>query len=147
VLLIAGGGVTVLALIPCGKLVDRLGTEYFLHAGFLLAGLTLFFFSTVRSIPLVFVSIALIGLGYALILPAWNTFLAKLIPESERATVWGFFLTIQGSGMVVGPLVSGVLWDRVGHTVPFLISGIVMLLMFGCHLALARNPRKKTAEA
>ncbi len=43
VFLIAGGGVTVLALIPCGKLVDRLGTEYFLHAGFLLAGITLFF--------------------------------------------------------------------------------------------------------
>lgn len=147
VFLIAGGGVTVLALIPCGKLVDRLGTEYFLHAGFLLAGITLFFFSAVRSIPLVFVSVALIGLGYALILPAWNTFLAKLIPESERATIWGFFLTLQGSGMVIGPLVSGVLWDRAGHTAPFIISGVVMLLMFGCHLALARNPRRKTAEA
>ncbi|AJE53352.1 MULTISPECIES: MFS transporter [Paenibacillus] len=144
VLLIAGGGVTVLALIPCGKLVDRLGTKYFLHIGFLLAGTTLFFFSTVQTIPLVFVSVAIIGLGYALILPAWNTFLAQLIPESERATVWGFFLTLQGSGMVIGPLVSGVLWDRAGHTAPFIISGIVMLLMFGCHLALARNPRRKT---
>ncbi|MEC0237212.1 MFS transporter [Paenibacillus kribbensis] len=144
VLLIAGGGVTVLALIPCGKLVDRLGTEYFLHIGFLLAGITLFFFSTVRSIPFVFIAVALIGLGYALILPAWNTFLAKLIPESERATVWGFFLTLQGSGMVIGPLVSGVLWDRAGHTAPFVISGVVMLLMFGCHLALARRPRRKT---
>ncbi|MFT9367662.1 MFS transporter [Paenibacillus polymyxa] len=144
VLLIAGGGVTVLALIPCGKLVDRLGTKYFLHIGFLLAGTTLFFFSTVQTIPLVFVSVAIIGLGYALILPAWNTFLAQLIPESERATVWGFFLTLQGSGMVIGPLVSGVLWDRAGHTAPFFISGIVMLLMFGCHLALARNPRRKT---
>ncbi|MGG4500401.1 MFS transporter [Paenibacillus polymyxa] len=144
VLLIAGGGVTVLALIPCGKLVDRLGTKYFLHIGFLLAGTTLFFFSTVQTIPLVFVSVAIIGLGYALILPAWNTFLAQLIPESERATVWGFFLTLQGSGMVIGPLVSGVLWDRAGHTAPFIISGIVMLLMFGCHLALARNPQRKT---
>lgn len=147
VLLIAGGGVTVLALIPCGKLVDRLGTKYFLHTGFLLAGITLFFFSTVRSIPLVFVAVALIGLGYALILPAWNTFLAQLIPESERATVWGFFLTLQGSGMVIGPLVSGVLWDRAGHTAPFIISGVVMLLMFGCHLALARHPRRKIVEA
>ncbi|MGG4219613.1 MFS transporter [Paenibacillus jamilae] len=144
VLLIAGGGVTVLALIPCGKLVDRLGTKYFLHIGFLLAGITLFFFSTVQTIPLVFASVAIIGLGYALILPAWNTFLAQLIPESERATVWGFFLTLQGSGMVIGPLVSGALWDRAGHTAPFIISGIVMLLMFGCHLVLARNPRRKT---
>ncbi|NEU27697.1 MFS transporter [Paenibacillus polymyxa] len=146
-LLIAGGGVTVLALIPCGKLVDRLGTKYFLHIGFLLAGTTLFFFSTVQSIPLVFVSVAIIGLGYALILPAWNTFLAQLIPESERATVWGFFLTLQGSGMVIGPLVSGVLWDHAGHTAPFIISGIVMLLMFSCHLVLARHPRRKNAEA
>ncbi len=146
-LLIAGGGVTVLALIPCGKLVDRLGTKYFLHIGFLLAGTTLFFFSTVQSIPLVFASVAIIGLGYALILPAWNTFLAQLIPESERATVWGFFLTLQGSGMVIGPLVSGVLWDHAGHTTPFIISGIVMLLMFSCHLVLARHPRRKNAEA
>lgn len=49
--------------------------------------------------------------------------------------------------MVIGPLVSGVLWDRAGHTAPFIISGVVMLLMFGCHLALARNPRRKTVEA
>lgn len=146
-LLIAGGGVTVLALIPCGKLVDRWGTKYFLHIGFLLAGITLLFFSTVQAIPLVFVAVALIGLGYALILPAWNTFLARLIPESERATVWGFFLTLQGSGMVIGPLVSGVLWDHIGHTAPFIISGVVMLLMFGCHLVLARHPRRKTVEA
>lgn len=59
----------------------------------------------------------------------------------------GLFLTLQGSGMVIGPLVSGVLWDRAGHTAPFIISGVVMLLMFGCHLALARNPRRKTVEA
>ncbi|MDO7905296.1 MFS transporter [Paenibacillus sp. JX-17] len=143
-LLIVGGGLTMLALIPFGKLVDRFGTRVFLNIGFLFAGCALFVFALVRSLPLVFLLVSLVGLGYAMILPAWNTFVAGLVPKGERGAVWGFFLTLQGSGMVVGPIVSGLLWDKLGHTVPFMASGIVMWLLLLSHLTLTRR-RDRTA--
>lgn len=139
-LLVAGGSITVFALIPLGKLVDRFGPRYFLHVGFAIAGFTLLVFANISIIPLVFVAVCVIGFSYSLILPAWNTFLAGLVPGDGRGTVWGFFLTLQGSGLVAGPIVSGMLWDHVGHNVPFVASGVVMLVMFICHLLLERNP-------
>ncbi|WP_339315658.1 MFS transporter [Paenibacillus sp. FSL R10-2734] len=142
-LLIAGGGITVLALIPAGKLVDRIGTTVFLNIGFLLAAFSLALFSQVRWLPLAFVAVALVGISYALILPAWNAFLAKQVPKGERGTVWGLFLTLQGSGMVAGPVISGRLWDHVGHGVPFLMSAIVMLMLFGLHLLIVHRTKLK----
>lgn len=142
-LLIAGGGITVLALIPAGKLVDRIGTTVFLNIGFLLAAFSLAMFSQVRSLSLAFCAVVLVGISYALILPSWNAFLAKQVPKGERGTVWGLFLTLQGSGMVAGPVLSGKLWDSVGHGVPFLASAIVMLMLFGLHLLIVHRTKKK----
>ncbi|MDQ0193110.1 MFS transporter [Paenibacillus wynnii] len=142
-LLIAGGGITVLALIPAGRWVDRIGTTAFLNVGFLLAAVSMALFSQIRWLPLAFVSVMLVGISYALILPAWNAFLAKQIPKGERGTVWGLFLTLQGSGMVAGPVLSGKLWDTVGHGVPFLASALVMLLLFILHLLIVHRTKLK----
>ncbi|WP_019911529.1 MFS transporter [Paenibacillus sp. HW567] len=146
-LLIAGGGITVLALIPAGRLVDRIGTTVFLNIGFLLAAASLTFFSQVRWLPLAFCAVALVGISYALILPAWNAFLAKQVPKGERGTVWGLFLTLQGSGMVAGPVLSGKLWDSVGHSTPFLLSAFVMVLLFGLHLLIVHRTKRKTGTS
>ncbi|WP_052092023.1 MFS transporter [Paenibacillus sp. FSL H7-0357] len=146
-LLIAGGGITVLALIPAGKLVDRIGTTVFLNIGFLLAAGSLAFFSQVRWLPLAFCAVALVGVSYALILPAWNAFIALQVPKGERGTVWGLFLTLQGSGMVAGPVLSGRLWDSVSHSAPFLASSFVMVLLFGLHLLIVHRTKLKAGTS
>lgn len=143
-LLIAGGGITVIALIPCGKLIDRFGTAPFLHGGFLLAATSIALFSMVHTVPLVFTFVALIGISYSFILPGWNTYVSHLVPKGERGAVWGFFLTLQGSGMVVGPIVSGRLWDVMGHEAPFIASSMMMTLLFIVHLLLTRKSQRKS---
>ncbi|AIQ46746.1 MFS transporter [Paenibacillus sp. FSL R7-0273] len=146
-LLIAGGGITVLTLIPAGKLVDRIGTTIFLNIGFLLAGCSLAFFSQVRQLPLAFLAVALVGISYALILPAWNAFVAMQVPKGERGTVWGLFLTLQGSGMVAGPVLSGRLWDSVSHGAPFLASAVVMVLLAGLHLLILHRNKLRHSSS
>jgi len=138
--LIAGGAVTVLGLIPVGKWVDRYGTKWFLHAGFLLAAISLPVLGFTRSLPLVLMVVGVIGLGYACIIPAWNALIATAIPKEERGAVWGFFLTIEGSGMVIGSIISGKLYDNLGPHAPFLVSGSVLLLLFVLHLFITRRP-------
>ncbi|MDF2725710.1 MAG: transporter, partial [Paenibacillus sp.] len=128
--LVAGGAITVLFLIPVGKLVDRFGTRIFIHTGLLLSALVLVTFTFVSSVAVVLALVTLLGIGYAFIIPSWNALIASVIPKEKRGAIWGFFLTIEGSGNVVGPVVSGKLWDELGHHAPFVVSGLVLLVLY-----------------
>lgn len=127
--LIAGGAVTVIFLVPMGKLVDRLGIRPFLVAGFMLSAFVLLLFTFAKSMMLLYVLVAVLGAGYAFIIPSWNALIASAIPPEKRGAVWGFFLTIEGLGMIIGPIVSGKLWDVYGYHAPFLMSGLVLVLL------------------
>lgn len=149
-LLIVGGGFTVLGLIPVGRLADRWGTTPFLNAGFASAAVSIGLFAYAKGMPglLVWGLAILIGASYACILPSWNTMVSTLLPKKEKGAIWGFFLAIQGTGMVVGPVVSGRLWDFFGPHAPFLASAGAMSLLFLLHLRLSRsNVRRDGQEA
>jgi MFS family permease len=143
--LIAGGAVTVLFLVPVGKLVDRIGTRWFLTAGFSLASATLMAFTFAKSLPVLYVYVAMLGIGYALIIPAWNARIAEAIPKEKRGAVWGFFLTIEGLGTIAGPIVSGKLWDLYGPHVPFITSGGVLAVLLVIQLLLGQSKAKARA--
>ncbi|MBM6998401.1 MFS transporter [Paenibacillus sp. DXFW5] len=140
-MLVIGGGITVLGLIPIGKLVDRLGTRWFLHIGFALAAASIGLFALSREVSLVWLFVILIGCSYAFILPTWDTMISHMLPSGEKGTVWGLFLTIQGSGMVAGPIISGKMWDLIGPTAPFLASSAMMALLFFLHICLVRTQK------
>ncbi|WP_223066428.1 MFS transporter [Paenibacillus caui] len=137
-MLIVGGGITALGLIPVGKMVDKFGTKMFLHAGFLTAFLSILGLALFREITMVWVLVIGLGVSYSLILPSWDTKIAQYLPEGEKGTVWGLFLTVQGCGMVIGPIVSGKLWDMLGPSAPFVASAISMGTLFFLHLWLSR---------
>ncbi|MEF3303901.1 MFS transporter [Paenibacillus sp. GYB003] len=128
--LIAGGAITVLFLIPVGKLVDRWGAKWFVNVGLLLSTFSLLTFPYITSISIILVLVTLVGIGYALLIPSWNALIASVIPKEKRGAIWGFFLTIEGCGNVIGPIVSGKMWDTLGHRAPFLTSGIVLAVLF-----------------
>ncbi|MBP1999304.1 MFS family permease [Paenibacillus shirakamiensis] len=143
ILLIVGGGITVLGLIPIGKLADRHGTKWFLHIGFIMAAISIGCFAVNRSVPILWVLVIMIGISYSFILPTWDTMISHMLPKGEKGAVWGLFLTVQGTGMVFGPMVSGGLWDLFGPTAPFMTSAIVMVILFVIHLQLTRQEAAK----
>jgi DHA1 family multidrug resistance protein-like MFS transporter len=145
--LITGGAVTVLFLVPIGKLVDRFGTKLFLTVGFALGAATLLAFTYTRSLYVLYGFVSSLGIAFALIIPAWNALIAEAIPKEKRGAVWGFFLTIEGLGTIAGPIVSGKLWDVYGPHAPFMVSGAVQALLFAMQPLLARHKPKARAGA
>jgi MFS transporter, DHA1 family, multidrug resistance protein len=137
--LLAGGAITVLGLIPVGKMVDKVGTTPFLHAGFAIAAVTLPLLGMTERPVFALPIIVLVGLGFACVIPAWNALIAYAIPKEERGAVWGFFLTIEGTGTVLGSILSGFLWDKLGPGAPFFASGSVMALLFILHLFISQR--------
>ncbi|WP_233531775.1 MFS transporter [Paenibacillus alkalitolerans] len=132
--LIIGGAATLVFLYPVGKLTDKWGTRWFLHIGIPSAAAATASFAFVHNRPALYAAVIAVGFSYALVIPAWNALVASAIPKRKRGAVWGFFLTIEGAGFVVGPVLSGMLWDAVSHGSPFLLSGAVLIALFVLHL-------------
>ena len=128
-LLFLGGGIAVLAMVPMGRLSDRLGVRLPLTAGFGLVGFGLLIFPAVRSFYSVVLLAGLIGTAYALLLPAWNNFLASVIPSEAAGSMWGIFMSVEGLGLTVGPLLGAQAWDRVGPVGPFWLGGLILVVM------------------
>jgi MFS family permease len=89
--------------------------------------------------------VILLGASYAFIIPAWNALIAAAIPPDKRGAVWGFFLTIEGMGTTIGPIISGKIWDDLGYHAPYVASGSVLFVLFLIHLYISLKRRKVKA--
>lgn len=139
ILLLIGGIVVIAFMIPVGQLADRRGPRAFLVAGFLLAAISLFIMVTYGNSRNIWWIVGFVGLSYALIQPAWNALLAGSIPPGQRGVLMGLFMSVEGLGFAVGPLVGGFLGTLssrdlgllggTGLVAPFYISSICLTLM------------------
>jgi len=82
-----------------------------------------------RSLWILIPLVAILGLGYATVLPAWNALLMDLLPPSRRATLLGLAMSIEGVGVALGTTLGGLLWDSLGPAVPFHAAGLFLLLV------------------
>lgn len=108
-LLLVGGLVVIACMIPVGHWADRFGSRGFLVSGFLLAALSLFIMVRFGNGQNIWWMVGFVGLSYALIQPAWNNLLAGAIPPEQRGVLMGLFMSVEGLGFAVGPLVGGIL--------------------------------------
>ncbi len=127
-LLVGSGAFTVALLVPMGRFTDRFGIKVPLIVGFFLAGGSLTAVGLLRDFwPLIFAG-GLLGFSYAMILPSWNAFLAGMIPKEIEGWLWGVFMTVEGMGMAVGPIIGARLF---GYRIwaPFVVSAAILLMM------------------
>ena len=139
VLLILTGGLAVVAfMVPVGHLADHWGTKGFLAAGFILAAVALLWVVNYADPVNVWWAVGFLGLSYALIQPSWNALLAASIPPSQRGILMGLFMSVEGLGFGLGPLVGGLLGTltiqhhlhgAVKAALPFYVSSGLLLLM------------------
>lgn len=134
-LLTSGGAATVLFLVPMGKLADRLPLKKILSTGFLLSALFLSLFPLFREWTTLLLLVALVGLSYAIVLPAWNCLLARAIPAEHQATGWGIFTTLEGLGIAVGPTLGGAIagWLHPAGAIylsAFILAGMGLFYLF-----------------
>jgi DHA1 family multidrug resistance protein-like MFS transporter len=134
-ILIPPGILTAALIIPAGHWADRRGRHTPLIIGLILIAIP--FAGAPLSVNPLIVSAgaALAGLGYALLVPAWNALVMDWIPSNARGLFLGAVATAQGIGLAVGPSVGGALWERVGVYAPFeaaaLFLGFAVLLTLG----------------
>ncbi len=131
ILLLAGGAAAALSFLPMGRLADRIRLKTLLGTGFAMTALSLALFSTVQGILSAYILAALVGFSYAMVLPAWNNLLAKVISPDRQATGWSVFGTIEGMGVAIGPALGGIVAKYFGISAA-LISSTALLATMSC---------------
>lgn len=128
VMLIGGAGV-VLLLVPMGKWFDRTGGRWFLVLGFGIFSAALFGLTSITSFAGAILLSLLLGMAYAALLPSWNALMARYIPEDAVGISWGLLFSIEGLGVVIGPLIGGWLASFGDELLPFQVSACLFGLI------------------
>ena len=121
--------VVALASLAAGHLADRWGKMRAISLGMVTGSVGLWLLPLSPRLSMLAASGLLIGVGYALSTPAWNAMVSELAPPGRVGLAMGASQTAQGLGLVLGPLLGGLMWDTLGHRAPFL--GAAALLTFG----------------
>ncbi|WP_336772782.1 MFS transporter [Paenibacillus sp. MMO-58] len=127
IIMILGGASVTLLLVPMGKWFDASGSRWFLISGFGLFAISLFALTGVDSFYMSLVVVIVMGASYAMLLPAWNALMSRHVPMDASGTGWGLLSTIEGFGVVVGPLIGSFLYVYGSIETPFIVSAV----MFG----------------
>jgi MFS family permease len=72
---------------------------------------------------------ALFGFGSALIEPAYNSLISKVVPMRLRGTAFGLFTTSIGLISLPAPYIGAMLWERFTPRLPFYFPLFATLLV------------------
>lgn len=107
-------GVGLLAL-PLSRLGDLLGRLTVVRLAFTLVAVAMWLFSLWHTLPMLAGCTLVIAVGFAMGIPAWLAVISSLSGSRTRGVTMAGYGTVQGAAAVFGPLVAGLIWDRLGH--------------------------------
>jgi MFS family permease len=125
-ILILGGASAVLGLIPMGKFSDRGGKKWFLVIGFALFAICLASLTVSSNFYTTMANAILLGVSYAAVLPVWNAILSYQVPAGQEGLGWGIFSSVEGIGIMIGPMVGGWIASLYSENVTVWISAILL---------------------
>jgi DHA1 family multidrug resistance protein-like MFS transporter len=115
-----------LVTLPAGRLADRIGRSRFVVAGMIIGAMGMWLIPFSRHLAWLALAGVLLGGSYALAMPAWLALVTELAPKGRLGLAVGASETVQGLGLVFGPLLGGLLWDVGGPRTPFMASAVAL---------------------
>ena len=123
----AGGNAA--ALTVSGKLADTLGRKPLLIAGLVLTGVATAGIGLTTDMPWFFAASAVAGIGSGLLGPAQQAAIADVIGNGRSGgRVLAVFQMMSDAGAIVGPVLAGLLADRLGYGWAFGVTGGVLIV-------------------
>lgn len=96
--------------------------------GFLLQGLATCLLSLIHNLPMLFVCQFFSGIGTGLQLTLLMAMCTQTIASNRKTSAMGFFQAVYGIGMVVGPILIGLLADAFDLGTGFFVVGLISVL-------------------
>ena len=134
-------GVTLVAVQGglIGPLTQRLGSRKLLRIGLSLVAVGLLLLGVTTTWPMLFVALFLLSLGQGISGPSGSALVAELAPVERRGEAIGYQQSTAAFGRVAGPVMAGALFDHIGISAPFLVSGLLILCAVGSVWSITRS--------
>jgi len=117
------------AAYPLGKISDKFGKKKIYVTGLIVFSIVYLGFSVSPNVDWLWGFFVLYGIYAASTEGIAKAWVSDLIPDQRRGTAIGFLTMLSSIAMMIGSLITGVLWDQFGSTVPFAVSSIVSILV------------------
>jgi multidrug resistance protein len=124
---------------PVGKWSDRQGRKKPILVGMSIYTGAVLLLSQSNSLVYLMVVLAIAGAGLGIYSPSVRVAIADLSSEKLRGASMGFFMTTRMFGFFLGPNISGLMADRFGHELPFMISAAGLLLAIWASYSLSKE--------
>ena len=105
---------------PAGSLSDRIGRKNILLVSFLIFMIAYLGFALAQNQYLIIALFIFYGLFQGIYRAVGKSLASDFVPERLRASGIGWYSTTVGVFQLVGSVVAGILWDRVGHAAVFI---------------------------
>ena len=129
-----------------GRIADRRGPKYPMMASTAFIALTMILLASRPSVLEMALIALLGGIGLGMFGPSWNALVARILPQNNRAAVWGTLLTVEGMGIAIAPSIGSTLWTTVGVQAPFYFGAAIWLALGIYYFFALRRLRWKVTD-
>lgn len=136
----AAGNVAMLMF--SGRLSDRWGRKPPVLIGLVVAGLATISIGYTTSVPAFLLVTAIAGIGTGILSPPQSAAVADVIGTARGGQVLASFQMVADIGAILGPVIAGMLADRLSYTAAFVATGALSLVA-----ALVWLPARETLPA
>lgn len=127
-ILTAFGIITIVAMIPVGKLGDWLDHRQVMGVGLSILGVSAFFGYFVQSLAQVYLMMIFCAVGVSALTTLPFAFIAQVSPEGRKAEFYGLDNISISAPQIIALLLGGILIDYVGYRIIFLIASVAVFL-------------------
>lgn len=110
---------------PVGILSDKLGKKKIFISGLFIFSLVYLGFALNESMPVIWILFALYGIYAASTEGVTKAWVSDLIPDEYRGSAIGLLTMLSSLAVMLGSVITGILWDNFGSQIPFIISSII----------------------
>lgn len=132
-------------ILPTNKLYDRYRHEYTLLAGLIILGFAVMLLSMLTEPALLYATMVVYGIGFALIFPSLNALIIQYTDVSERGKAFGIFYAIFSVAVVIGSFTIGAF--ALSTTQSFLFSmSVIWMISLILYLLIRKHQRENEAN-
>lgn len=115
--------------VPCGRLADIYGRKKLFVIGLLITIFASILGAFANSVPLLFTSLALMGMGSGIIFNNSIAILTSVFPADRRGRALGISTAGTYTGLSMGPYIGGVLTKAFGWQSIFMLAGFLSVVL------------------
>ncbi len=112
---------------PLGKLSDKFGKAKIYSTGLMIFSAVYLGFAFSSSIIIIWILFAFYGIYSASTEGISKAWISDFVSNEQKGTAIGLLAMLNSFAIMMGSLMTGILWDQFGSSVPFLISSTVSL--------------------